>query len=79
MEPLKIGIAGAGGIAQRNAREAAASGAAKVVGVFDVNHRAARDMAQALKVPFSPATKNCLAARTWKLSCCRRPIICIVR
>ena len=38
MEPLKIGIAGAGGIAQRNAREAAASGAAKIVGVFDVNN-----------------------------------------
>ena len=62
MEPLKIGIAGAGGIAQRNAREAAASGAAKVVGVFDVNHRAARDMAQALKVPFFASYEELLGS-----------------
>ena len=44
MEPLKIGIAGAGAIAQRNAREAASSGAAKIAGVFDVNHKVAREM-----------------------------------
>ena len=52
MEPLKIGIVGAGAIAQRNAREAASSGAAKIAGVFDVNHKVARDMADALKAPF---------------------------
>jgi predicted dehydrogenase len=54
MTPLKIGIVGAGAIAQRNATEAARSGAAIVAGVFDVNHKVARDMAQALKAPFFP-------------------------
>jgi predicted dehydrogenase len=49
MEPLRIAVVGAGGIAQRNAREAVASGAAEVVSVFDVNHRAARDMARSLR------------------------------
>lgn len=62
MEPLRIGIAGAGGIAQRNAREAAASGAARVVGVFDVNHKAARAMASALKAPFFASYDELLAA-----------------
>ena len=54
MNPLKIGIVGAGAIAQRNATEAARSGTAVVVGVFDVNHKVARDMAKNLKAPFSP-------------------------
>jgi predicted dehydrogenase len=53
MKPLKIGIVGAGAIAQRNATEAAKSGAAEVVSVFDVNHKVARDMARALKAPFA--------------------------
>lgn len=52
MKPMGIGIVGAGAIAQRNAREAAASGVARVAGVFDVNHKVARDMAQALSAPF---------------------------
>jgi predicted dehydrogenase len=52
MEPLKIGVVGAGAIAQRNAREAAASGAARLVAVCDVNHKAARDMSRALGVPY---------------------------
>ena len=43
MTPLKLGIVGAGGIAQRNATEAARSGAAEIAGVFDVNHIVARD------------------------------------
>ena len=51
MRPLGIGIAGAGAIAQRNAREAAASGAAFVAGVFDTNQKVARDMGRALKAP----------------------------
>jgi predicted dehydrogenase len=51
VNPLKIGIAGAGAIAQRNARDAASSGAARVVAVFDVNHKASRDMAKALAIP----------------------------
>jgi predicted dehydrogenase len=61
MEPLRVGIAGAGAIAQRNAREAAASGAAKIVGVFDVNHKVARDMATALRAPFFATYEELLA------------------
>jgi predicted dehydrogenase len=60
MEPLRIGIAGAGAIAQRNAREAASSGAARIVGVFDINHKVARDMAKALSAPFFPAYEDLL-------------------
>ena len=52
MDPLKIGIVGAGAIAQRNAREAENASNAKVVGVYDVNHQVARNMAKALSVPF---------------------------
>lgn len=63
MEPLKIGIAGAGAIAQRNAREAASSGAAKIAGVFDVNHKVARDMADALKAPFFATYEEMLASK----------------
>jgi len=61
MKPLQIGIVGAGGIAQRNAREAVASGAARIVGVFDVNHRAAREMAKALQSRFIPSYEELLA------------------
>lgn len=53
MQPLKIGIVGAGAIAQRNATEAARSGVATIAGVFDVNHKVAKDMAHALKAPFA--------------------------
>jgi predicted dehydrogenase len=60
VEPLRVGIAGAGAIAQRNAREAATSGAAKIVGVFDVNQKVARDMADALKAPFFPTYEDLL-------------------
>lgn len=49
MEQLRIAVIGAGAIAQRNANEAAKSGAATVVGVFDVNTKVARQMADALK------------------------------
>lgn len=48
MQPLRIAIVGAGAIAQRNAAEAAASGAATVAGVFDINTKVARDMAKKL-------------------------------
>jgi predicted dehydrogenase len=51
VEPLRIAIVGAGGIAQRNARESATSGASSVVGVYDVNHKVARELAKALSVP----------------------------
>ena len=49
MEQLRIAVIGAGAIAQRNANEAANSGAATVVGVFDVNAKVARQMADGLK------------------------------
>jgi len=60
MNPLKIGIVGAGAIAQRNANEAARSGAAEIAGVFDVNHKVARDMAKVLKAPFCPTYESLL-------------------
>jgi predicted dehydrogenase len=47
---MRIGVVGAGAIAQRNARDAAASPEAEVAGVFDVNHSVAREMGRALKV-----------------------------
>jgi predicted dehydrogenase len=62
MEPLRIGIVGAGAIAQRNAMEAASSGAAKIVGVFDVNHKVARDMAGKLSAPFFASYEELLAS-----------------
>jgi predicted dehydrogenase len=49
MNPLRIAVIGAGAIAQRNAAEAAASGAASIAGVFDVNSKVARDMALRMK------------------------------
>ena len=45
MTPLRIAIVGAGGIAQRNATEAAQSGVATIAGVYDLNLKVARDMA----------------------------------
>ncbi len=61
MKPLKLGIVGAGAIAQRNATEAARSGAAEIAGVFDVNHKVARDMARNLKAPFASSYEDLLA------------------
>lgn len=63
VEPLRIGIVGAGAIAQRNAREAIKSGAAEIVAVYDVNHKVARDMSDALASPFCP-TYDSLLERT---------------
>ena len=63
MNPLKIGIIGAGAIAQRNAREAVASGVASLGGVFDVNHKVARNMAAALSAPFFPSVEEMLASK----------------
>lgn len=51
MDPLKIGIVGAGGIAQRNATDSAKSGFATITGVFDTNHQAGRTMAKSLSAP----------------------------
>lgn len=51
MKKLGVGIVGAGGIAQRNARETHDSGVASISGVFDVNHKAARELSRALKAP----------------------------
>lgn len=63
MDALRIGIVGAGAIAQRNAIEAANSGAAKIVGVYDVNHKVARDMAKKLSVPFYQTYEELLASK----------------
>jgi predicted dehydrogenase len=51
MEPIRLGVVGAGAIAQRNATEAARSGAAKITGVLDVNVKVARAMAGSLGAP----------------------------
>jgi predicted dehydrogenase len=48
MDPMRLAVIGAGAIAQRNAREAAQSGVVKIAGVFDVNAKVARQMADAL-------------------------------
>ena len=48
MDPLRLAIIGAGAIAQRNATEAANSGAVTIAGVYDVNTKAARDLAKGL-------------------------------
>jgi UDP-N-acetyl-2-amino-2-deoxyglucuronate dehydrogenase len=48
MNPMRIAIVGAGAIAQRNALEAAQSGAATIAGVYDINVKVARDMARQL-------------------------------
>jgi predicted dehydrogenase len=63
MEPLRIGIVGAGAIAQRNAMEAATSGSAKIVGVFDLNHKVAREMAKALSAPCFASYEALLSSR----------------
>jgi predicted dehydrogenase len=52
MKKINIGIVGAGAIAQRNAQEAANAGIGDVIGVFDVNHKVARDMAKRLSAKF---------------------------
>jgi predicted dehydrogenase len=46
MSLLRLAIIGAGGIAQRNAAEAAASGQCTIAGVLDLNVKAAREMAR---------------------------------
>jgi predicted dehydrogenase len=60
MDPLRIGIVGAGAIGQHNAREATKSGVAKIIGVFDINHKAARDMARSLSANFYPTYADLL-------------------
>jgi len=50
MDPLRIGVVGAGAIGEFDAGAAARSGAAKIVGVFDINHHAARTLARSLSV-----------------------------
>src|SRR5918993_1529979 len=64
MDPLKIAIVGAGAIAQRNATEAAQSGAAAIAGVFDVNTKVARDMARKLGAPVFSSYEEVLASRS---------------
>lgn len=64
MQPLKIAIVGAGAIAQRNATEAAQSGAATIAGVFDVNTKVARDMARKLGTGVFGSYEEVLASRS---------------
>jgi predicted dehydrogenase len=64
MQPLRIAIVGAGAIAQRNATEAAQSGAATVAGVFDVNTKVARDMARKLGTTVFTSYEEVLASRS---------------
>jgi predicted dehydrogenase len=63
MNPLRLAIVGAGAIAQRNATEAAASGLCTIAGVFDVNVKVARDMAQRLGAPVFTTYEQVLDSR----------------
>ena len=63
MNPLRLAVVGAGAIAQRNAAEAAASGVCAIAGVFDVNVKVARDMAQRLGVPVFASYEEVLESR----------------
>jgi predicted dehydrogenase len=62
IEPMRMAAIGAGGIAQRNATEAAQSGTASVVGVFDVNKKAARDLAAKLNAKTFASYEEVLAS-----------------
>lgn len=62
MKPLRIAIVGAGAIAQRNATEAAQSGAATIAGIFDINTKVARDMGQKLSAPVFSSYEQVLAS-----------------
>lgn len=63
MQPLRIAIVGAGAIAQRNATEAAQSGAATIAGIFDINVKVARDMGRKLSAPVFSSYEEVLASR----------------
>ncbi|MBI4524216.1 MAG: Gfo/Idh/MocA family oxidoreductase [Deltaproteobacteria bacterium] len=60
MEPLRIGVVGAGAIGQYDAEEAVKSGSAKIVGVFDVNHPVARNLARVFSARVSPTYEELL-------------------
>jgi predicted dehydrogenase len=63
VEPLAIAVVGAGAIGQYDAREAAKSGVARIAGVFDVNHHAARELARSLSARFYPSYHELLDSR----------------
>jgi predicted dehydrogenase len=63
VEPLAIAVVGAGAIGQFDAREAIKSGAAKIAGVFDLNHHAARELARSLSSRFYPSYEELLESR----------------
>ena len=63
MSSLRIAVVGAGGIAQRNATEAARCGAATIAGVFDVNLQAARNLAHALGTSIFGSYEQALESR----------------
>ncbi|MFW9873684.1 MAG: Gfo/Idh/MocA family protein [Candidatus Thorarchaeota archaeon] len=45
MKKIGLIVVGAGAIAQRNAAEAASSGLVEIIGIYDTNHKVAREMA----------------------------------
>jgi predicted dehydrogenase len=63
MNSLRVAIVGAGAIAQRNATEAAASGACVIAGVYDVNVKVARDMAKRLGAAVYESYEQALASK----------------
>ena len=63
MNLMRVAIIGAGAIAQRNATEAAASGACAITGVFDVNVKVARDMAKRLGAAVFESYEQALASK----------------
>ena len=63
MNPMRVAIIGAGAIAQRNATEAASSGACAIAGVFDVNVKVARDMAKRLGTAVFESYEQALASK----------------
>ena len=63
MNPLRVAVVGAGAIAQRNATEAAASGACTIAGVVDLNVKVARDMAQRLETRVFESYEQALDSR----------------
>ena len=64
MNPMRIAIVGAGAIAQRNAQEAAQSGAATIAGVYDINVKVARDMARQLGTSLFSSYEAVLESRS---------------
>jgi predicted dehydrogenase len=61
MQPLRIGIVGAGAIGRHNAVSAKQSPLAQIAGVFDTNAKAARDVAKQVAAPVFDSYEALLA------------------